>query len=129
MVCLGHAQDISEKVNTDIWQPFKASFAAGDAEISVDAMSFGTTSGINDFESFDMALFPNPAQEFIQIENSSERITTLSFFDITGRMVKQINNSGDLSRIEIADLPNGIYTIKAKTIENKVSVRKLVVKK
>lgn len=104
-------------------------FAAGDAEISVDAMSFGTTSGINDFESFDMALYPNPAQEFIQIENGSERITTLSFFDVTGRLVKQVNNSGDLSRIEIADLPNGIYTIKAKTIENKVSVRKLVVKK
>lgn len=55
-------------------------------------------------------IFPNPASEYIQTDNTSE-LKQISIYDTNGALIKKITQP--IGRINIAPLQNGVYIIKA----------------
>jgi PKD repeat protein len=70
-------------------------------------------SGITKVES---RVYPNPASEFIIIENAAAGSMSVQFIDATGITVKELTvNSG--SRINVQDLNSGVYMLRTQTGE------------
>lgn len=81
----------------------------------------------NNRPELELKLFPNPASDFINIGNSEYRINEISIFEVSGKLVKQISLNNMESRISIADLPNGIYTVLGNSKDNIKALQKLVI--
>lgn len=82
------------------------------------------TVGINEVCSKrQLNIFPNPARDFIFIENTASPIYNISIYDISGNLVKQINQKRPVRKIAISDLFKGQYIIHAIT-DDKVLVQK-----
>jgi len=65
-------------------------------------------------------IFPNPAKQFFSLKSEyfSQVPTELSVFDVSGRMVIQLNalvfDEENISRIDISFLSSGLYFIKLR---------------
>jgi hypothetical protein len=69
------------------------------------------TTGVTEQTSEGVALWPNPVVNVLYLDVVEG--TTVSIFDITGRMVKQERYEGN---IDVSTLVTGIYTIKAEGV-------------
>ncbi len=58
-----------------------------------------------------ISIFPNPASNFIKIENVNEPFQ-LSIFDVSGKMIGKYNNQNN---VEIQELKSGLYFIQITT--------------
>lgn len=72
-----------------------------------------------------LLVYPNPASGEIHINVNNMDVTSVSFFDMTGREVLQITNT-QRNSIAITDLKNGIYVVKADTNQGKSFYTRLV---
>ncbi len=71
-------------------------------------------------------VFPNPAKEEITIKGNLSRYY-IELFDATGRLQRVIKVSGTTHTLNIANLPNGLYTLKVKDESDAVvDVQKVV---
>ncbi len=57
-----------------------------------------------------LRVYPNPASDFLFIA-SQEEIKAVTLYDLSGKIVLHSTNSGNLDRINIATVPNGIYLL------------------
>ncbi len=59
-------------------------------------------------------IFPNPAEDFIQITGLDKRSENIQIYDITGRMVlqKQTNTTDTPEIIRISELKSGVYLVR-----------------
>lgn len=78
----------------------------------------------NDYQKPIINVYPNPAQEFIQIESGSP-VSHFAVYDVTGQLVKQSSPQMSRFSIQLDELPSGIYLCHIKT-EQGIVVRKLV---
>src|SRR5690606_35926397 len=75
-------------------------------------------------------IYPNPAQNIIQIQSEKENITSAYLIDNTGRTLKQYNTAQNTKSIalDISQYPSGIYTVMlvvdGKKISKKISIQK-----
>jgi hypothetical protein len=71
-----------------------------------------------------LRIFPNPASQSLVLE--TRRITRndeiLWFYDITGRPVKSVRLDRDVIRLDIKDLPKGIYILQAGSKTQKLVI-------
>lgn len=83
------------------------------------------TLNTKEFESnkFDIKLYPNPASNLVEV-SSKENIEQLSLFNLSGQLVKEVENS---KTIDISELPEGIYILKL-SIPNSTFTKKLIKK-
>ena len=91
---------------------------------------FVTTLGIANFGSNNLMLFPNPANNSVQInlQNTSETIAAILINDVLGKNIKTISNvSSNQNTIDVADLSQGVYLVTITTENNLKIVKKLVV--
>jgi hypothetical protein len=80
--------------------------------------------GINEYtNSLDANIYPNPAQNVIYIATKADKVNSVQIFDMTGKLVKSMSVTNDISALDIADLANGIYSYsiiaKDKSIANR----------
>ena len=77
---------------------------------------------------FGMSVFPNPANEAINISLNKEVSATLSLLDISGKVVRTQALNGISTSINTASLNSGVYFV---TINDgtSVSTQKVVIKK
>jgi sugar lactone lactonase YvrE len=79
--------------------------------------------GIKTFSSsVQLSIFPNPTSDYLTIENSqNDYPSQIQILSADGKLVKslQIKNFSAEIKIDVADLPNGIYFINAISAENK----------
>ncbi len=61
-------------------------------------------------------LYPNPANDNLNIIGITDRINSIEIYDISGKLVSSVANPNNT--ISISDLSNGTYLIKIKTDEN-----------
>ena len=66
------------------------------------------SASINDFESNEVVLYPNPAKDIIFIKNVSGD-TLIKIYDINGRLIRETNTNSN--SISISDLNRGFYFI------------------
>lgn len=80
------------------------------------------TLGIEEALSSNIAIYPNPVVDMLNIESDSE-IRYVEIFDISGRMV--LRAEGNDTRISTQSLTSGVYAVRVVT-ENDVLVQKIV---
>lgn len=67
-------------------------------------------------------IFPNPATDCFKID-ANQSITTVSMYNITGKLVKKSYQS---SKIDIMDLPKGLYILNIETVDETI-VEKIII--
>ncbi len=88
----------------------------------------GITTGLDNnisVSSNDFKVYPNPAKDFISIDGL--QAGTLEIFNSAGVIVKQSKEQSTLTRVDISNLPDGIYSIRAMT-KDKVATKKFIKK-
>lgn len=76
---------------------------------SLDTLYPDLNAGINVLENDLFAVFPNPANNFINISGTNQTATKITIHDITGRLVKTITQN--LESISVTELKEGVYTL------------------
>ena len=76
-----------------------------------------STIGVEEYESTDFSIYPNPtsSQLFIDVSTPLNNNFKAEIIDISGRTVKSINQVN--YSIDVADIPKGIYFLKLTTDE------------
>ena len=62
----------------------------------------------------EVSVFPNPATDRIYVTNA--RNSLLKIYDLSGRMIRQLNISSDYQYIDISGLAAGIYLVKVQLL-------------
>jgi len=74
-------------------------------------------------------IYPNPTQEFIFFESSTEEISSVKIYSITGKLIQQIEPNSRFEKLDISQLTSGLYFIEFKSIENHTSTKKIFINK
>lgn len=83
--------------------------------------------GINDFQlASTIKLVPNPVQDNLRIETTSSVISKVEFYSLLGHNVLAVYKN--FNSINVAGLTSGIYMVKLYTEDNKIAVKKLIIK-
>lgn len=75
----------------------------------------------------DIKIFPNPAKDYLNISFSNKDAFTVEITDVTGKIVLTKRIIGDVERIDISSLQNGMYFVKVQS-EGVDFVQKLMVR-
>ena len=92
-------------------------------------MNFDPSVGVNEVEdNLGLKVFPNPANEVINISLNKEVSATITLLDVSGKVVRTQTLNGISTSINTASLNSGVYFV---TINDgtSVSTQKVVVKK
>ncbi len=89
---------------------------------------------VNSSEEVDVTLnevfniFPNPASGAFSVVSKFNEPVNIEIFDLSGQRLRTLNAAADeLTRVEIAALPAGMYLIKFTTQGGKFATKKLIV--
>ena len=64
--------------------------------------------GVNELSDNSIALYPNPATDFISVENIKGNINII---DITGKVIKTVKSNASRTTINVSGFAKGIYFI------------------
>ncbi|WP_179354150.1 T9SS type A sorting domain-containing protein [Winogradskyella vidalii] len=81
---------------------------------------------IVDNEIANFKIYPNPANDYIEIESGAESVTSITVFDILGEqvLIQEVLND---NRMDISSLTKGVYFIKIRG-DNNSSITKKIIK-
>ncbi|MBM3184912.1 MAG: T9SS type A sorting domain-containing protein [Bacteroidetes bacterium] len=92
-------------------------------------MNFDPIVSVNEVENtFGLSVYPNPANEVINISLNKSTNATISVVDVAGKVVKTSSINGLTSSINASDLTNGVYYVTI-TDGTSVATEKVVIKK
>lgn len=95
-----------------------ATVAAIGASVGMDELSNGSSIG----------LYPNPANTSATIQSSS-LIQKVELLSLTGQVIISEPASGTRHQLDLTSIANGVYFVKAYTVDQKVMRKKLVVQR
>jgi hypothetical protein len=75
-----------------------------------------------------LAIFPNPATEYITI-NNEESVRSLVVFNMASRKMRTFDIQSKGERYDIGDLPNGLYIVQMIGKNNKILTTQRLTKK
>lgn len=87
----------------------------------------GDPAGLTDAPRTGIHLFPNPTNDWLQIENGTGKPFDLTIYDMQGRVVTQHPTLGVIQRLNLHSLPSGVYTVHMRS-ETQVYRERIVVK-
>lgn len=89
--------------------------------LQIKKMYFNTITAVEEISTSQtsIALYPNPANDYISVRNVSDTKTDYSIYSIYGSMVLQSTINSSTAIIDISSLSNGIYflNISGQTIK------------
>ncbi|WP_298222096.1 T9SS type A sorting domain-containing protein [Flavobacterium sp.] len=91
---------------------------------------FVTALGNVNFDSGNLALYPNPTHKQVQIDllNTSETINTIKINDVSGKCIKNMSNLNAVRQtLDVSDFAKGIYFVEITTKNNLKQIKKLIV--
>lgn len=101
-------------------------FSPGNAVISVDQMSFGDVTGLNDKSQNVVKLYPNPATDVIRMNKAAD-ISHLEVRDISGKLSGRYSNEEIQNDISVGHLAPACYTVIAHMKSGEIARQKLVI--
>lgn len=81
---------------------------------------------VEDFETSEVSVYPNPASTVVTIRNERMEQGSASVYDIYGRLCQTVELTGNVTVVNVADLPAGIYLLKMNYADGRVASRKFV---
>jgi len=132
--------------STDYWQPFSNNLPnvrIYELEVNTaDNMLYAGTYGrglwksdlynqalsINDEEFIDLSLYPNPADNFVNISWGKKDLATIKIFTITGKLVYYAKDQDlfNTHQIDTSSFATGVYLVKVNTVKGNV-LKKIIV--
>ena len=92
----------------------------------IDNTSLLLSTPINQLNSNSFVISPNPAKNSITIDSKTNAIDAVTFYDLSGRLVKAIEaKSFTNTVIDISDLESGTYLVKVKSDQN-LEMKKII---
>ena len=75
--------------------------------------------GINELSNSqnDITAYPNPNSGVFNIESKQGGVKSIDIYDVTGRNVYSGTMNNSTTKINIGEMPNGVYSVKVKTGE------------
>lgn len=85
------------------------------------------TSGasVEENEEKQLAIYPNPASDYVTIDNLEEK-SEIKLFDVSGKEVVSKTTTLSKNKIDISNLAKGVYFIKVKTGNENIKVQKII---
>ena len=85
-----------------------------------ETVTESTTVGLNSWLAGSVTLYPNPANEYVDIRVDGDlNVTMMEVYDVFGKVIRTVvgaNNDPSLpTRINISDLANGVYFVRITT--------------
>ena len=71
-----------------------------------------------------LRVYPNPAQQTLNIANPTHQAISVCLYDNVGRLLRQ-QNANQTITLDITDLPNGLYYTKISTAKS-IQVTKII---
>jgi hypothetical protein len=87
--------------------------------------SFIPAVGIDESIATEIAIFPNPANDILNI-TSSETISEIEIVNVMGQVVKRIEVNSDNAACNVEDLKAGVYVVRIRTASATLSQRRFV---
>jgi len=121
--------DLSQIVGTQVYIAFQYTSLAGSGKTwQIDDVEIAAAPNAVYSQSKDHAflVYPNPAQDFIQISEDTQEAMMVSIFHSSGKLVMQKNHVLPMTKLDISNLSTGFYLLK---IENgkQIETRALIV--
>jgi len=109
------------------WTAEKDQIVAHTLALNEDKYELVPATGIqNVSSSASFSIYPNPAKDVLHIASDSE-MSSARVFDVSGRMVKEVNIGSALSTaLDISDLNNGVYILELKTVTGESNTSKIL---
>ncbi len=87
------------------------SSTTGDQVVTTSAQFNKSTVGIKDFQRISFTVFPNPSQDFIQLNLDETQLNQarVTISDYQGKIIKNVE--GEMNRIDISNLSKGVYFV------------------
>lgn len=82
------------------------------------------TAAVNDNEMACVSLYPNPAREQVSFTLDSD--AQINIFDVTGRMVREMNVAAGNAQLNVSELENGVYFVNFRYANGTTAVAKFV---
>ena len=73
--------------------------------------------GINNYLFNSIALYPNPANDYINVQCSKVNVQSVEVIDVYGKVINTVNVTDNPTRINVSGLANGIYFVRVTTDE------------
>ena len=86
---------------------------------------------IIDNNNYDVVIYPNPVTDYKFSVKSSFKIKSVEVLNVIGQRVKKVENkmeSLDEVKVKLPDCDEGVYMVKIIFINNKTSIKKIIVK-
>jgi hypothetical protein len=101
-------------VDDDTDTYFSASDTLGALRMGIDAITLNSATGIKEeYNSTLIPLYPNPAQQYFNVELPKEQNFNLLVYDVTDRAIYEIKNATGTVKVDCSNLGSGIYFVKA----------------
>lgn len=95
------------------------------SSLKLDDLSFsGGNVGIEEFEKFNVSVYPNPASDIVMIK--AEGNYSYEIVDLTGKIVRSAQDLNGVQSINVSDLSKGAYMIKLNNA-NRSEIHQLVI--
>lgn len=82
--------------------------------------------GLDEFLLNNVTLYPNPATNNVSIETGTNSMKEVSISNLSGQVVSAVSSTETTVRLELSDLPKGVYMISIK-MNDAQATRKLIV--
>lgn len=91
------------------------------------SVTFYGQAGIDNDNSNELSIFPNPATNFILIKSNDFLIKSIEFYDISGKLIsKEFVNNWEFY-YNLSNFAQGLYLIKISGEDNKIINRKILI--
>ena len=100
-------------VDDDTDTNFSTSDTLGALRMGIDAISLSSATGIKEYKPMLIFIYPNPVQQYFNIELPTQQAFALSITDITGRVVYINKNVSSAITIDASGFSSGVYYVQA----------------
>lgn len=85
-------------------------------QIKVSAPNYENTLTVNEFEQSSLVIYPNPADNFVVLQNAKVG-DKLDLFDVVGKKVRSFNVESESQQLDISDLKTGVYFARSNQLD------------
>lgn len=83
--------------------------------------------GIEDLNAANLTeLFPNPAQDFLDVRFKNQSNYVIELFDLNGQIVKSYKDYGSNFKLDLTEVKRGLYLLRVLKENRLVSIKKLI---
>ena len=85
-------------------------------QIKISGPDYANTLTVNEFEQSSLVIYPNPADNFVVLQNAKVG-DKLDLFDVVGKKVRSFNVESESQQLDISDLKTGVYFARSNQLE------------